>query len=100
MLDRGDVGVRWARRAGALGYDWVDPVESAGDDLVRLLHIVRRLGAARVADVVALLPEDPAGGDELLRDVLAGLHSRPGQATFCAFPGHVLALLILGLQGT
>jgi len=100
MLDREDVGMRWARRAVALGYDWADPVQSAGDDLVRLLHIVRRLGAARVADVVALLPDDPAVGDELLRDVLAGLHSRPGQATFWAFPGDVLALLILGLEGT
>ena len=100
MLDREDVGKRWARRAVALGYDWVDPMESAGDDLVRLLHIVRHLGAQRVADVVSLLPEDPAVGDDLLRDVLAGLHSRPGQATFWAFPGDVVALIILGLAGT
>jgi putative GTP pyrophosphokinase len=100
LLDREDVGMRWARRAVALGYDWVDPVESAGDDVVRLLHIVRRLGATRVGDVVALLPEDPEVGDDLLRDVLAGLHSRPGQATFWAFPGDVLALVILGLRGT
>ena len=100
LLGREDVGMRWTRRAVELGYDWADPVESAGDDLMRLLGIVRRLGAKRVADVVALLPEDPAVGDDLLRDVLAGLHSRPGQATFWAFPGDVLALIILGLKGT
>ncbi len=100
MIDREDVGMRWVRRAVALGYDWADPAESAGDDLVRLLHIVRRLGASRVGDVVSLLPEDPAVGDDLLRDVLAGLRSRPGQATFWAFPGDVLGLIILGLAGT
>lgn len=100
LAERADVGQWWAQRAVALGYDPVDPDEGARDDLMRLLHIVRRLGATVVADVAALLPRDPDAGDAVLRDVIAGLRARPGQATFWAFPGDVLALLILGLHGT
>ncbi|MDA0180349.1 hypothetical protein OJ997_08580 [Solirubrobacter phytolaccae] len=100
LAEREDVGQRWAQRAVALGYDPVDPDEGARDDLMRLLHIVRRLGATVVADVVALLPRDTGPGDAVLRDVIAGLRARPGQATFWAFPGDVLALIILGLNGT
>ncbi|RKQ90432.1 ppGpp synthetase/RelA/SpoT-type nucleotidyltransferase [Solirubrobacter pauli] len=100
LAERADVGQWWAQRAVALGYDPVDPDAGARDDLMRLLHIVRRLGATVVADVAALLPRDPDAGDAVLRDVIAGLRARPGQATFWAFPGDVLALIILGLQGT
>jgi hypothetical protein len=83
-----------------LGYDEVDPDEDGGEALERLLRVVRGLGVARVADVAALLPDDPDVGDTVLREVLAGLSVRPGQARFWAFPGDVLALLILGLVGT
>lgn len=99
LVDREDVGQRWAQRAVAFGYDRVEFNEGGRDDLMRLLHIVRRLGATSVADVAALLPRDPEAGDAVLRDVIAALRARPGQATFWAFPGDVLALVILGLEG-
>ena len=100
LVNREDIGPRWVRRAVALGYNQVDPDEGGGEALERLLRVVRGLNVARVADVAALLPDDPAVGDTVLRDVLASLSLRPGQARFWAFPGDVLALVILGLVGT
>jgi len=100
LVNREDIGPRWVRRAVALGYDEVNPDEGGGEALERLLRVVRGLRVAQVADVAALLPDDPDVGDAVLRDVLASLSVRPGQARFWAFPGDVLALLILGLVGT
>ena len=100
LVNRDDIGPRWVQRAMALGYDEVNPDEGGGEALERLLRVVRGLGVAQVADVAALLPDDPDVGDSVLRDVLDSLSVRPGQARFWAFPGDVLALLILGLVGT
>ena len=100
LVNRADIGPRWVHRAVALGSNEVDPGEGGGEALERLLRVVRGLNVARVADVAALLPDDPDVGDSVLRDVLASLSLRPGQARFWAFPGDVLALLILGLVGT
>ena len=99
LVNREDIGPRWVHRAVALGYNEVDLGEGGGEALERLLRVVRGLNVARVADVAALLPDDPAVGDAVLRDVLASLSLRPGQARFWAFPGDVLALSSSGSWG-